>query len=191
MKNIKKTNVSELLRTIQLLACHTVENQIKTTHFETSFLAAAILGGWDKKDTAEWQSIVRPLEQINQALRNASTQEQHLDLTADLMKVWWERWCEGGVTEDVFGPAVKIRGNRQSIMTLSPKGSQLRIWYGFPGAIEFRDDHIDSCGLNLLATISGEPGLIRQYKEELLQFVGFQTFEHASGACVFMMQMRW
>ena len=62
------------------------------------------------------------------------------------------------------------------MLTLTGSGKQLRVWYSFPGSIEY--DHIDSCGVGLLFGIYGHPEIIKRY---LASFLGVTHLSSATG----------
>ncbi len=140
--------------------------------FEELNLAHAVHRG--EAASAKRELLQRKLEHLNRVIANRCNTDR-LELMVCLLKLWTTGTDEGVRAE--FSDCVKLRpAGRRAMLTLTGNGQQLRVWYSFPGRIDY--DHIDSCGDGLLFGVYGYPELVGQY---LNAFLGIANYAEARG----------
>lgn len=124
-------------------------------------------------NSPEYEATKATLDNLEKALAGCDD-EKRIELATNLLDLWFHGTDDQ--VRDVFGDCIKVRADRRGMLTLTGSGKQLRVWYSFPGSIEY--DHIDSCGVGLLFGIYGHPEIIKRY---LASFLGVTHLSSATG----------
>jgi len=170
-KKAERVDINVLNEQIKKFAAQPrYENKTAGVEFPAYSIAAAL---FEDSTSFEQQKLEGILSRVNSAL-GALGQAERQELATALL----ELWCRGTKEEirAVLGDSVDLRPNRGAMFTLSGNGRQLRVWYSFPGRIEF--EHVESGGVGLLMHIGGHPEIVERY---LTSFLGVMNLAEARG----------
>jgi hypothetical protein len=96
--------------------------------------------------------------------------EEETDRIAFIERVLFKLWCGKTTGEEfgVFGEMYTKYAHKGMIATLSAKGTQFRIWGGFPGTIS--SDHAESGGGHLILNVGGHKDIVKRYKDMYVKY---------------------
>jgi hypothetical protein len=136
---------------------------------------------YNSADAPEYKELEQKLKRIESALAS-SDDEARLKLTTELLKLWFTG--SDDEVREVFGDCVKLRSVRKAMYTLTGQGRQLRVWYSFPGRIQY--NHVDSCGESLLFGVYGHPDVVQRYLRAFLSIANLAEAYGKDGVRIFV-----